>query len=412
MDVITNEDGLMAVRSDAGQTDFRTAEQWQELVTTALTTKVTVDGGMNEGMMQRYEACCTVDDPGGSVVLSGRLFLKLAPGPVAAGLLTTIPQMPNPRTLADFGYEVDEEGRLCVMADGLPKDGFIYFNETHFRLVREAKLRHTWSKLQDELGMVVRTAESDPIGGQVFCSSDVDSNARMFVLVCGLGLGRPGHFGKMLSTLSGKGGTMIPQIQRARAAGYSVVILDPNAGMEEALPERDMRFADQDWWLGLGRDEVVFGERDSDYHMNDHYKKGKSWHHTRAVWEEVIKPSAACRIAMMGHSAGGSCLISLLQGDAEARERVKALVFSDCYELEGDPKWDYQVLKPFMGRVAKGWYIGGSEPIDSPIEWVPNMYTCSDDLEFDCVSSGCSVHNLIPRSAIDSMFEFIRPRLQ
>jgi len=61
--------------------------------------------------------------------------------------------------------------------------------------------------------------------------------------------------------------------------------------------------------------------------MNEHYIKGKSWAHSRAAWDAVVKPSAATQIAVMGHSAGGSCLISVLQDDENARERVKAMVF-------------------------------------------------------------------------------------
>ena len=89
---------------------------------------------------------------------------------------------------------------------------------------------------------------------------------------------------------------------------------------------------------------------------------------------------------------------------------------SDCYELEGDPPTDksmnYDLMKPYMKQVAKGWYIGADTPQGAPIEWIPNMYTCSDALDFDCVSSGCNVHNLIPLHALDSIFEYIESKFE
>lgn len=206
---------------------------------------------------------------------------------------------------------------------------------------------------------------------------------------------------------------MLPWVRRARAAGYAVVILDPNAGMDDPI-EPDPKFGDQEWWLGLDREALVLegAERGLDYHMDEHYRKGKSWEHCRMAWDNIVAPSVASRIACMGHSAGGSCIFSILQGDEAARERVKAVVFSDCYELEGDPAWRYDVLKPFMKSVGRGWYIGSANgALDTPIEWIANMYSCSDDLDFDCLSSGCDVHNLIPIAAIESMFNFVVTKL-
>ena len=57
------------------------------------------------------------------------------------------------------------------------------------------------------------------------------------------------------------------------------------------------------------------------------------------------------------------------------------------------------------------WYIGKEPALDTPIEWIPNMYSCSDDLDFLCVSSGCDVHNLIPVNAMDSMFDHLEAKL-
>ena len=82
-----------------------------------------------------------MDDPEGTVVISGNTFLQLAGDSLRAELLSTIPTISNPTTLKDFGYEVDEAGSVRALSEGLPKDGFIFWNDTHFRFVRQAKLR-------------------------------------------------------------------------------------------------------------------------------------------------------------------------------------------------------------------------------------------------------------------------------
>ena len=82
-----------------------------------------------------------MEDPEGTVVISGPTFLQLAGDSIRAALLSTIPTISNPTTLGDFGYEVDEGGSVRALSDELPKDGFIFWNDTHFRFVRQAKLR-------------------------------------------------------------------------------------------------------------------------------------------------------------------------------------------------------------------------------------------------------------------------------
>eukprot|EP00658_Telonema_sp_P-2_P027050 TRINITY_DN20976_c0_g1_i1.p1 TRINITY_DN20976_c0_g1~~TRINITY_DN20976_c0_g1_i1.p1 ORF type:complete len:434 (-),score=74.63 TRINITY_DN20976_c0_g1_i1:204-1505(-) len=408
LELVNREDGAMAVRAESCLTEFRSPQEWSELMRASLHTRVVVDGGVNDGIMERYEVAHVVkDNPDQHVLITGRLFVQLADQATADALLSTLPCVTHPRRLAEFGCEVGDTGSVRAIAEGLPKDGFLFWNETQFQLVREARLVSLWSELESGWGMEQVIVNGAP----VLCSSDYRTNSKLLLIIPGLGYGRPGIFGRNLLTLTGIVGSMLPQVQRALTAGWGVMLLNPNFGIQDPVPENPM-FADRDWWLDLGRDQVVVSERDADWHMQEHYKRGKSWEHCQAAWEQLVSTSAAEQIACIGHSAGGSCLINLLQHDEAAQERVKAVALSDCYELEGDPVWEYARIKSWMHKVAKGWYIGADLPLDQRIEWIPNMYSCSDDLDFECVSSGCNAHNRIPYNVLNSMFDFIESKFE
>ena len=201
---------------------------------------------------------------------------------------------------------------------------------------------------------------------------------------------------------------MLPQVRAAVKAGMAVVLLDPNAGMfPEEMPSPSAKFTQPEWWQTLPKDEsdpILPEGKDEMAHMM-YMMEGHNLSHAKAVWDQVVAPSAAKQIALLGHSMGGACFLHVLGKDPSARERVRAVAFSDCVGA-GAPE-PVEVMAPFLASVARRWY-SSAEPLDTVLEG-GNRYNTM--LDFTCVSSGTPVHNLGPSTALESIFVFFGARL-
>jgi len=241
-------------------------------------------------------------------------------------------------TLVELGYEYvpgdGGRGHFLLRKLGEPESGFTWDGKENFAALGRATFVWARGQLVELCGLQeLRTVDPPAIA---FATPGIGSReAPLLLLICGdVPGGDAGVWSRNLSinqdTLKG---CMFDYIFRAQERGWSVLIADPH-GSEASQHE-----------------------------------------HLQRLWQQVIQPSSATRLLVVGHSYGGPVAMGLLKAAPSACERLGALATTDgmAWGLTG---WD--TIEQLDESVPPATAIDGlsAENLESQggIEEVRSMY--------------------------------------
>jgi Arb2 domain len=329
-------------------------------------------------------------------------------------VLDTIPDDPRAPRLSlprDFSYDYNDQGQLRHVKTGRK---FHWVNQAHYDLLGDQVAPHIQQELMvKELGMSEMSLPSDAWLGEnggvdrvpphvrnnIFLTPDaLDNEDRLMLLIQGSGAVRAGQWARALCINDSlQTGAILGYLAKAKEAGYGVIVFNPNlnsvdsdelatrpTGEELRSPGRPVR-RPQDKIKIPGNSDPV--------------------QHTIHVWDHVAKQAKAKDIVIVAHSAGGWCTLGLIRERPEILDRLRAIGFTDAVHsvLPRDPPH----VKHAITHLAKNW-VQSDDPLDTPARG----YDAPSGSGCPCVSSGHPKHENTSASAIESVFEFIREKVE
>ncbi|XP_031550012.1 cotranscriptional regulator FAM172A-like [Actinia tenebrosa] len=120
------------------------------------------------------------------------------------------------------------------------------------------------------------------------------------------------------------------------------------------------------------------------------------------VWNNFIKKAKAEHIVIVAHSFGGVVVLHGLRNIKEAKERIKAVAFTDSVHSVGH--YESSDIKQFFKERTRNW-VSSREPLDTPIRSYYEGDTC------ELVSAGTTESVWTSHCAKDSVFRFFKEKL-
>ncbi|CAM4801047.1 unnamed protein product [Rotaria magnacalcarata] len=207
----------------------------------------------------------------------------------------------------------------------------------------------------------------------IFVSDDLATADYLMVIIHGTGVVRAGQWSRKLIINEGlEIGTQMPYIQRARTAGYAVIVTNTNLNSFESP-----RF------LRRPAFRPIRGS-------------GTAEEHGCYVWEHFIRSSHAKHVCIVAHSYGGAVVLEMAsQFFKEFDQRVFAVALTDSPMTVYGRRVNRKVLEMLKARA---------------IDWVADVEDVNTDLgDSVCCqlrSSGHTVHEWTSHTAIDAIFDY------
>ncbi len=235
-------------------------------------------------------------------------------------------------------------------------------------------------------------------------------------------------------------GSILPYLERAKAEGYAVVVLNPN------FNEHKVKLTRQQQKQQLGKATVKRKrfekkqqqqEKEQLYDNDDEEEEvicpipgnENGFKHALCVWDSVIRRRAAFarQIGIVAHSFGGNFAIALMADRwRQLRRRLKAVAFLDSVhdEIIIDGKTPRPVVE-FLQMSSKHW-VRSNRPLDDEEEEViiinqPHSVVSSSSTSSNfsstaghcclTVSGGVNDHDRVPAAAMESVFHFLRKQM-
>nr|CAD7397504.1 unnamed protein product [Timema poppensis] len=258
-----------------------------------------------------------------------------------------------PKTLKEFGYGFNEDGKLRKLdpATGEPGEEPFQFvvkddqdyNQRHYEALGEVLNEHVYELLETETNLYKLPVPIDTKAEartHVFVSVDIFSNTdKLLILVHGSGVVRAGQWARsIIINESLQQGSMLPYIKKARELGYAVLITNTND---------NFKFLN-------GKKINIKGSADPKDHLN-------------YVWKHYVKDVKAKHIAIVAHSYGGFVTVGLAKDHfSEFKERVIAVAFTDSVHSMSLQKVPKKVIE-FLQKVGRNW-VAHDEPLDAPVK--------------------------------------------
>nr|CAD7198297.1 unnamed protein product [Timema douglasi] len=292
-----------------------------------------------------------------------------------------------PKTLKEFGYGFNEDGKLRKLdpATGEPGEEPFQFvvkddqdyNQRHYEALGEVLNEHVYELLETETNLYKLPVPIDTKAEartHVFVSVDIFSNTdKLLILVHGSGVVRAGQWARsIIINESLQQGSMLPYIKKARELGYAVLITNTND---------NFKFLN-------GKKINIKGSADPKDHLN-------------YVWKHYVKDVKAKHIAIVAHSYGGFVTVGLAKDHfSEFKERVIAVAFTDSVHSMSLQKVPKKVIE-FLQKVGRNW-VAHDEPLDAPVKAPAD--------EITRVSAGHIQHEMTSWSCMESLFTFLQER--
>ncbi|XP_033634343.1 cotranscriptional regulator FAM172A-like [Asterias rubens] len=284
-----------------------------------------------------------------------------------------------PKTLAEFNYAFNKEGRLRHIVN--EEQGFKFdvrrndhrYNQMHYEALGEVITEHIYELLETEAGLkkVYLDDNENEGSGFVFMSENaLTTTDKLLILIHGSGVVRAGQWARRLIINDClDSGTQIPYIQRAMKEGYEVLVMNTN----------DNFYIDSD------------GRRI--------WKEGSSSpnEHGLTVWDKFVANTPVKHVAIVAHSYGGVVTMDLATKKLESFGKVFAIAFTDSVHfMSRDRRLD--TIYSWFVENAVNW-VSSNKPLDTVI----------DDMGYDCkrVSAGTMKHEETSHYSIDSIFQFL-----
>ncbi|XP_015596392.1 UPF0528 protein CG10038 isoform X2 [Cephus cinctus] len=314
-----------------------------------------------------------------------------------------------PKTLREFGYDFDADGKLRKLdqSTGLTtREGFefnvsedLQYNQKRYEALGEVLNEYVYGLLEKE-GLkrlpVPKDGSSDTIlKSFVFCSDGALENDKLIIIIHGSGVVRAGQWARRLIINDNlQSGTQIPYIKKSHELGYGVLVLNTNDNQR----------------IVAGKPKKIPGSEDPCRHLD-------------TVWNDYVRPSKVKHIAIVAHSYGGVCvmkfvnfslfpsipknlilhtnsnrIVTVLQAMKNVNEftkRIFAVALTDSVHSLPAKGTDHIV------KVSRNW-VASNNPLDTP------ELSLSGDV--DRVSSGHNTHEMSSWACIESLFKFLEDR--
>ncbi|XP_055742006.1 cotranscriptional regulator FAM172A homolog isoform X8 [Salvelinus fontinalis] len=269
------------------------------------------------------------------------------------------PPLNFPKTLEEFEYAFNEQGRLRHTTTG---EAYVFnaredlhrWNQKRYEALGEIITRYVYQLLETKCNLTkeivpVDATEEEP-KSFIYLSADAMSNpAKLLVLIQGCGVVRAGQWARRLIINQDlDSGTQIPFITRAQEEGYSVMVLNPNENhLEVERPAKptpllspeasdepaEKRERKDDRESKKKRDfyeKYRNPQKESETEQIPIRENGSPEEHVLYVWDHFVSKAAARNVFVVAHSYGGLSLVELMiQREAQVKNRVCAVAMTD-----------------------------------------------------------------------------------
>uniref|UniRef100_A0A1B0GIA4 Arb2 domain-containing protein n=1 Tax=Lutzomyia longipalpis TaxID=7200 RepID=A0A1B0GIA4_LUTLO len=288
----------------------------------------------------------------------------------------------NGKTLADFGYGFNDEGKLRQLdaeKGTLTDKGFEFAvhkdhhaNQRRYEELGEVITEYVYDLLESK-GMVKLPVPETAKAGEgtfIYSTSKEFLNAeKLLVLIHGSGVVRAGQWSRsLIINHSIAAGTQLPYIEKARNMGFEVISTNTNDNHRDG---KSIRYSED------------------------------SVEHAIYVWEKYIMPSNPKSVAIVAHSYGGIVTMELAKKFPEFfQEKVFAIGLTDSVHmgLKGPP-----ALQEYLKSISRNW-VGSSKPLDTKLSTEK-----SNDIPH--YSAGHTQHEWTSYSCMSALFDFFTERL-
>ncbi|KAG9297967.1 hypothetical protein G9A89_018795 [Geosiphon pyriformis] len=291
-----------------------------------------------------------------------------------------------PKVLEEFRYKYNENGELRHIETDerfifyVKPDDF-HYNQSHYEAL-EAVGKYIEEQLVSSYKLIKKDIPLDSTQpkSRIYCSDDYDTCSTLLLLMQGSGVVRPGQWARqVVINESLELGSMFPYIKKARELGWGVLIFNPNENFGDVI--KDGEIVDQ---------RPIKGSE-------------SPLQHTLYVWDNFIRSVKSDHILMVSHSFGGISTTALLdRREKEFKSLVKRVAFTDTVHSAGNIPTH---SKDWFMENTKNW-IKSERPLDTPVQDANGYFGCR------CISAGHPKHEYTSGTAIESVFEFLKGKLE
>nr|XP_029533291.1 cotranscriptional regulator FAM172A isoform X4 [Oncorhynchus nerka] len=269
------------------------------------------------------------------------------------------PPLNFPKTLEEFEYAFNEQGRLRHTTTGEAyafnaREDLHRWNQKRYEALGEIITRYVYQLLETKCNLTKEIVPVDATAEEprsfIYLSADAMSNsAKLLVLIQGCGVVRAGQWARRLIINQDlDSGTQIPFITRAQEEGYGVMVLNPNENhLEVERPTKpaplpspeasdepaEKRERKDDRESKKKRDfyeKYRNPQKESETEQIPIRENGSPEEHVLYVWDHFVSKAAARNVFVVAHSYGGLSLVELMiQREAQVKNRVCAVAMTD-----------------------------------------------------------------------------------
>ncbi|XP_031686291.1 cotranscriptional regulator FAM172A homolog isoform X3 [Oncorhynchus kisutch] len=312
------------------------------------------------------------------------------------------PPLNFPKTLEEFEYAFNEQGRLRHTTTGEAyafnaREDLHRWNQKRYEALGEIITRYVYQLLETKCNLTKEIVPVDATAEEprsfIYLSADAMSNpAKLLVLIQGCGVVRAGQWARRLIINQDlDSGTQIPFITRAQEEGYGVMVLNPNENhLEVERPAKpaplpspeasdepaEKRERKDDRESKKKRDfyeKYRNPQKESETEQIPIRENGSPEEHVLYVWDHFVSKAAARNVFVVAHSYGGLSLVELMiQREAQVKNRVCAVAMTDSIHNV----WHQDAnksIQEWLQQHCRNW-VSSPEPLDTPVE--PMLSDC------------------------------------
>ncbi|XP_064793921.1 cotranscriptional regulator ARB2A homolog isoform X1 [Oncorhynchus masou masou] len=312
------------------------------------------------------------------------------------------PPLNFPKTLEEFEYAFNEQGRLRHITTGEAyafnaREDLHRWNQKRYEALGEIITRYVYQLLETKCNLTKEIVPVDATAEEprsfIYLSADAMSNpAKLLVLIQGCGVVRAGQWARRLIINQDlDSGTQIPFITRAQEEGYGVMVLNPNENhLEVERPTKpaplpspeasdepaEKRERKDDRESKKKRDfyeKYRNPQKESETEQIPIRENGSPEEHVLHVWDHFVSKAAARNVFVVAHSYGGLSLVELMiQREAQVKNRVCAVAMTDSIHNV----WHQDAnksIQEWLQQHCRNW-VSSPEPLDTPVE--PMLSDC------------------------------------
>lgn len=281
--------------------------------------------------------------------------------------------------LREMGYEYRGHVLYQVGSD----ERFQFRGQEHYDRLVEAVNGYVSLVLEEEAclrRLFVPLGVEAGGGVPIFVSPGFMEASALLFVIQGSGHVRVGVWGCSLCINKNlEWGTAMPYVARALAAGYGVVLVNPNQNVDED-------------------GQKVRGSETADRHVG-------------YVWEHLLDKCAASAVDVVAHSAGGRSLMHLLYSPSGPNaRRIRRIILTDSYHTKHQVSLLPASIRALVGDGARTVnFVPHLQPLGTPVEdWSSQEYHFTKEEKCcECISAGTTDHASVNHAVIERAFEFL-----